>query len=563
MKYSEFVELYEELSATTKRLEKTSILAEFLKKLGKEGMPEWGYLLFGRVVPDYDMRELGISQQLTIKAISSSYGLSNEKVNKRFRNIGDLGEIAQEFSQKRKQGALFSKKLEAEKVFENLRKIMEFEGKGAVERKIALVSELLASASEKEAKYIIRTLLSDLRIGIAAPTIVEALAEAFFPGQEEASKKIQSAYDMANDFAVVFSACKKGINELDKIELVPGRAINVMLAVKADSLKEAFDACGKPSAIEQKYDGFRLLLNKDKNGEIKLFTRRLEDVTKQFPDVVLAVSKNVKADSFILDSEAVGFDAKTGKYQPFEAVSQRIKRKYGIEKMSKELPVEINVFDCLYFNGKSMINLPFKERRKIVEKIIIEKKLVIRPAVQIITDIEEIAMKFYKQALKLGEEGIMLKNLNAPYRQGRHVGFMCKLKPEKNDLDLVIVGAEYGTGKRGGLLTSYILACRDDDKLLEVGKVSSGLKEKEQEGFTFEQMTKLLKPLIENENSRVVKIKPKIVVSAAYQNIQESPSYSSGFALRFPRITNYRPDRNIRDIVSLDEIKKEVKKAKR
>jgi DNA ligase-1 len=564
MDYSEFVEVYEKLSATTKRLEKTEILSFFLRKLKLKGKSEWIYLLLGRVVPDYDAREIGISTQLALKAIAYSFGVKEDEVVKRFRKIGDLGEIAEEFSKKKKQSTLGMKKPSVEKVFGNLRKVMDVEGKGAVEKKLALVSELLGAASPSEAKYIVRTLLSDLRIGIAAPTIVDALAAAFFKENLEIKERIQGAFDLANDFAIVFEIAGKGDEkEFDKIEIEPGKPLNVMLAVKVSDIKEAFEVCGKPAAIEQKYDGFRILLNKKKNGEISLFTRRLENVTKQFPDVVSAVSKGVKGNSFILDAEVVGYDAKTLKYKPFEAISQRIKRKYDVDKLVKELPVEINVFDVLYYEGKSYLEKPFIERRKVVEKIVKEKEWVIRPSVQIITDSEKEAMDFYDKALEIGEEGIMIKTLNAPYKQGRRVGYMVKMKPVLNDFDLVIVGAEYGTGKRGGWLTSYILACRDGDNFVEVGKVSSGLKEKPEEGTTYDEMTKLLKPLIIDEKDNYVKVKPKIVVSVNYQNIQESPSYSSGYALRFPRITAYRPDRGIRDINTLEDIKKAAKKGKR
>ena len=560
MQYSEFVELYENLARTTKRLEKIDILSEFIKKLEKKGKSEWIYLLLGRVVPDYDSRELGISGQLAIKAIANSYGINEDKVLERVNKVGDMGEIAKEFSEKKKQSALFGSRLSVDKVFTNIRKLMEIDGKGAVEKKIDLISELLGNASSLEAKYIVRTLLSDLRIGVNSPSIVEALAKAY----EIESEKVQNSYDMLNDFAVVFDACKKGEKELEKISIIPGRPMNVMLAVKVETIEEGFEAVGKPAAIEEKYDGFRVLASKDKKGEIKLFTRRLEEVTKQFPDVVSVIARSVKGNSFILDSEIVGYDKKTGRYRPFEAISQRIKRKYDIEETIKDLPVEVNVFDCLYLDGKSMIDLPFIERRKVVEKIVKEEKLVIRAAVQIITDSEEKAMEFYENALKIGEEGIMIKALNAPYKQGRKVGYMCKMKPVVNDIDLVIVGAEYGTGKRGGWLTSYIVACKNDNgELVEVGKVSSGLKEKEEEGFSYEQMTKLLKPLIKDEKDNYVKIKPEVVVSVTYQNIQESPSYDSGYALRFPRISHYRPDRGIKDIVSIDDIKKEAKKGRK
>lgn len=564
MHYSDFVEVYEGLFATTKRLEKEAILAEFLKKLAKEGEPEWIYLLRGKVTPDYDDRILGISEKLAMKSIAKTFGIKEEEIAKKYRKIGDIGELADEFAGRKKQTSLFAKRLTVEKVFSNLRKVMEVEGKGAVGGKIALISELLGNASGKEAKYIVRTLVGQLRIGVADATVRDAIALALFGDDKaEMSKKLEVAYDMVNDFAVVFDAASKGKKELDKIDIVLGRPMNVMLPVKVTEIGEAFRICGKPAAIEHKYDGFRVVINKVGN-DVKLFTRRLENVTKQFPDVVATIKKFVKAKEVILDSEVVGYDPKTKRQRPFEAISQRIRRKYDIDKLERDLPVEVNVFDVIFCNGESLMQKPFHERRKILEKLIPHEKWKIRPSMQIVTDSEEVAMKFYREALEAGEEGIMVKKLDAPYQQGRRVGYIVKMKPAANDLDLVITGAEYGSGKRGGLLTSYIVACQADGKYLEVGKVSSGLKELEQEGgTTYEEMTKLLKPLITSEKGKVVNVKPRVIVSVTYQNIQGSPSYDSGYAMRFPRITVYRPDYNLKDIASLEDIKKEVEKAKK
>ncbi len=564
MHYSEFVDVYEGLFATTKRLEKEAIIAEFLKKLAREGEPDWIYLLRGKVTPDYDDRILGISEKLAMKSIGKTFGIKDEEIAKRYRKIGDIGELAEEFAEKKRQTSLFSKKLSVDKVFSNLRKVMGIEGKGAVSGKIALISELLGQASGKEAKYIVRTLVGQLRVGVADATVRDAIATALFPDEKyEMAKKIEIAYDMANDFAVIFDAASKGKKELDKIDIVLGRPMNVMLPVKVTEIGEAFRICGKPAAIEHKYDGFRVVINKVGN-DVKLFTRRLENVTNQFPDVVATVRKFIKVKDVILDSEVVGYDPKTKRQKPFEAISQRIKRKYDIEKLERELPVEVNVFDVIYYNGESLMQKPFHERRKLLEKIIPHEKWKIRPSMQIVTDKEEVALKFYNEALKSGEEGIMIKKLDAPYQQGRRVGYIVKMKPAANDLDLVITGAEYGSGKRGGLLTSYIVACRDGDKYLEVGKVSSGLKELEQEGgTTYEEMTALLKPLIVSEKGKVVKVKPRIIVSVTYQNIQGSPSYDSGYAMRFPRITAYRPDYHLKDIATLGDIKVEVEKAKK
>lgn len=559
MQYNEFVEVYEKLASTTKKLEKTAILADFLKKLHKKGKSEWIYLLRGKVLPDFDAREFGISDQLTLKAISTAFGIKNSDVQDKFRKMGDWGEIAELYVEKRRQSVLFSSKLSADKVFDNLKALVDIEGKGAIDRKLGFIAELLTSASGKEAKYIVRTLLNDLRVGVADSLLVDAIVLAFFENRDGMKEKIEEKFDLANDSALIFDASIKGEKELDKIDIVPGRPIKAMLAVKVESFEEGFRICGKPCAIEHKYDGFRMIIN-NKNGEISLFTRKLENVTNQFPDVVSAIKKNVKGESFILDSEVVGYDPKTKKYRPFEAISQRIKRKYEIEKLIEQLPVEINIFDVMFYNGKSLINAPFIERRKLVEKIVKEKDLVVRIALQITTDSEEKARRFYEDALKIGEEGIMFKKLDAPYKQGRKTGYIVKMKPIVNDIDVVIVGAEYGTGKRAGWLTSYIVACREADKFLEIGMVSSGLKEKEEEGTSYDEMTKLLKPLITDEEGNKVKVKPKLIVSVTYQNIQKSPSYSSGFALRFPRITHYRPDRNTSDIVSLRDIEKEVQK---
>lgn len=564
MLYSELVEVYEALNSTTKRLEKETMLAKFLKKLKEVGEPEWIYLLRGKVTPDYDDRILGISGKLAMKAMSAAFGVSQDTVDKEYRKIGDLGELADKFAAKKKQQSLFSKKLTVGKVFDNLRKVMDVGGKGAVKGKIDLISELLGQASGKEAKYIVRTLLVQLRVGVADGTLRDAIAEACFPDEKsEMAKKVEVAYDMANDFAIVFDAASKGKKGLDKIGVVVGRAMNVMLPVKVTDIDDAFRICGRPAAIEHKYDGFRVVINKQGN-DVKLFTRRLENVTKQFPDVVEIVKKHVKGNDFILDSEVVGYDPKTKRGKPFEAISQRIKRKYDIDKLVENLPVEVNVFDVIYLDGESLMQKSFKDRRKILEKIVKSEKFKIRTSEQIVTGENEVALKFYRDALKAGEEGIMVKNLEATYQQGRRVGFIVKMKPAENDLDLVVVGAEYGSGKRGGLLTSYIVACQHEGKYLEVGKVSSGLKELEQEGgTTYEEMTKMLKPLVTEEKGKVVKVKPKVIVSVTYQNIQGSPSYDSGFAMRFPRITHYRPDYNIKDIASLEDIKAEVERAKK
>ncbi len=568
MRYLELCEIYEELEKNPSRLKKTEILSEFLKKLKHEKDKEIVYLLQGRIFPDYDEREIGISTQLVIKALSRSTGSSSQEIVKSWKKLGDLGLVAEEITRKKKQHTLSHKhkELTTEKVLENLQKLPDLEGKGTIDKKLSLISELLTSSSEKEARYIVRTLLSDLRIGIGSGTIRDAIVATCFEKEDKEKTKqaieaVQDSYDRATDWKLVFEQACKSLKALEKTTLEPGKPVKVMLFLKEDAIEKGFERVGKPALLDYKYDGFRMMINKD-NNDIKIFTRRLDNVTKQFPDVVEYVKKYVKGNSFILDSEAVGFSPTTKTYQSFQNISQRIKRKYDIEKMAKTLPIEINVFDILYYNGKSLIKVPFKERRKLLEKVIKKQKLKIRPSEAIITSEIKEAEEFYEKAQKDGEEGIMMKNLSAPYKPGARVGYGIKIKPTENDFDLVIVKAEYGTGKRAGWLTSYTIACKKGNEFLEIGKVSTGLKEKESEGLSFKELTKKLKPLIEKEVGREVEVKPKLVVTVVYQNIQKSPKYTSGYALRFPRIMRLRPDRSIDDIATLSEIEKEHKKEK-
>ncbi|VVB82421.1 DNA ligase [uncultured archaeon] len=550
--------MYESLSGTSKRLEKIEILSKFLKEL-PESDSSILYLLMGDIYPEYDDRKIGISSQLAIKAISKATGTGKDKVLHEWKSIGDLGKVAEKLTKNKKQSTLQSHILTTDKVLENLRKLPELGGAGTVDKKIALITELLTSASPIEALYLVRTLIGDLRIGLQEHTIRDAIGKSFFEDKENI-QNIQDAINKSNDIAAVFDIAKSGkIKDLGKLKVEVGKPIKVMLAQKVKTIKEGFEAVGKPCAIEYKYDGFRLVIHK-KGDEVILFTRRLENVTKQFPEVVDYVKKYVRGDSFILDSEAVGFDKKTKEYKPFQSISQRIKRKYDIEKTQNELPVEVNVFDILYYNGKSFLDEPFIKRTELIRKIVEPHPYKIIHSKQIITDDEKKAEEFYKQALKNNQEGVMMKNLEAIYNPGSRVGHMLKIKPEERDFDLVITGGEYGTGKRSGWISSFILSCRDKDKFLEIGRVGTGFKEKKEEGVSFEELTEKIKPLITEEKGKMVKIKPKIVVSVTYQEIQKSPTYSSGFALRFPRFTALRPDRNSSDITTLKEVEADFEK---
>lgn len=547
MDYSELCNYYQKLDSTTKRLEKTSILVELLKKASVEDLKPVIYLLHGTVFPEWDPRKLGVSSQIIIKALVTSMGVGKEEVVNHWKRLGDLGLAAEELDKKKKQKTLHSEKLTVKKVFNNIEKLATLEGKGTVANKVQLLAELLGNADSIEARYVVRTVLGNLRVGVAEGIVRDAISQTY----HKEIKEIEEAFNLLLDYAEV-AILAKG-NKLQHVELHAGRPINMMLAVPATDINEAFEIVGKPAQFEYKLDGFRLQIHR--NDGTRLFTRRFEEVSSQFPDIIKFVKEYVSGKSFILDCEAVGIDKKNGKYLPFQSISQRIKRKYGIEEMSKNFPVELNLFDVIYYNGENLFSKSLEERRKLLEKIVKQEKGKIILTKKLVTDNEKDANDFFKQALAAGVEGLMGKNLKGEYRPGRYVGGWIKLKKILEPLDLVIVKADWGEGKRASSLSSYTVACRNGGKLEEIGKVSTGMKEKS-EGLTFEAMTKMLKPLIIKSHGRGVEVKPEIVVEIGYQEIQKSTNYSSGFALRFPRVLRLRTDeKTVKQINTLQDVK--------
>jgi DNA ligase 1 len=582
MEYIVLTELYEKLESTSKRLEKTKILSEFLQDCPKKDIDRIMLLVQGLVFAKTDERKIGIASKLIVKALNTATGISIDDVEKIWKKSGDLGLTAEELIKKKKQHTLFSEDLKVEKVFKNIQKLATIEGTGSTDIKLKVIAELLTSAKPKEARYIVRTVLEDLRVGLGEGTLRDAIAIAYyeknggkldlnskdpsFGGGSELAKirdKIQEAYDVTNDYAIVAQMVfEDGLESLGVLELDTSKPVKVMLAQKAKDVTEAFDIVGRPAAIEYKYDGFRMLIGKH-GDKITIHTRRLENVTAQFPEVVRLVHSNVNAKSCIIDGEAVGYNPSTKMYVPFQNISQRIKRKYDIEQMAKDVPVELNIFDIIFYDGKSLIKEPFIERRKILSKIITEKEYQIRLSAQITTDNESDAEIFYHKSLDAGNEGVMFKNLNSPYKPGSRVGYMVKLKPIMETLDLVIVAAEWGEGKRAGWLTSYTVSVYDEDtdEYLEIGKFGTGIKEKKVEEdagdeniVSFEELTQELKPNIVHEKGREVRIKPSVVVELKFEEIQKSPSYSSGYALRFPRLVRIRTDRRPDEASTLRQV---------
>jgi DNA ligase 1 len=549
MDYIELANVYEELNNTTKRLEKTDILSKFLKKIPKNDLQNIIYLVEGRIFPQWDERKIGFSSRSVIKAISIASGNSFDKVEKVMNKKGDLGLVAEALMKNKKQRTLHSKTLVVKDVVENVKKLAELEGKGTVDKKIGLITELLGNANALEAKYVVKTIMENLRVGVSEGIVRDSIAKAFKVEVQE----IEKAGDYLADYGEVAVLAKE--HKLKSVRLKPGRPFKLMLALPVEDVEIAFKDLGKPIYCDFKLDGFRMTVHND-GKEIKLFTRRLENVTNQFPDAIEIVKKHVKGKNFILDCEAVGFDSKSKKYLPFQNISQRIKRKYGIEEMAKKLPVELNVFDVIYYNGKNLMEKPLRERRELLEKIVKIKKREMVLTKKLVTDDKDKVEGFFNEALENSMEGLMVKNYEGEYRPGRYVKGWMKLKNVLEPLDCVILGAEWGNGKRAGWLTSYFIAILDNGEFKEIGKVSSGIKEKEA-NLTYWKMTEMLKPLILRTKGKKVDVKPKIILEVAYEEVQRSPTYSSGWALRFPRALRLRiSDKSLEDISDINLVKR-------
>lgn len=544
MEYKKLVELYSRIEGTSSRLEKTAILADFFSSAPKEILEFLPLLITGEIFAA-GSAELGVGPGLLYNAVSFVAGVKKSEIENHIREEGDIGlAVKAIFEKKKVQKTFFTQPLTLEKVYSNFKKTAEASGGGAQEKKTKLLVELLTLADSEEALYLARSVLGELRIGAAEGVIIDAISKAFSID----SKLVERAFMLANNLGKVAKIAKEeGEGGLKKISIEVGIPLRPMLAQTAPSLEEAiseFGAC----AIETKYDGARVQIHK-KGERVRLYSRRLEDVTSALPDVAENVKKAVGANEVILDGETVAIDRETGKPKAFQDILRRFRRKYDIEKMIKEIPFETYIFDILYADGKLMIDEPFKERRALLKKIIKNTKSFMA-AEQVITSELKDAEKFYNESLKRGHEGVMVKNLSAAYQLGSRVGHMYKVKPVAETLDLAIIGAIWGSGKRTGWLGSYYLGAKDElGNFKEVGRVATGLSDEQ-----LEEYTALLKPLIEYQRGTEVKIKPSIVVEVGYQEIQSSPKYASGFALRFPRILRIREDKSVEEVDTLEKI---------
>ncbi|MGC8817729.1 MAG: ATP-dependent DNA ligase [Candidatus Hadarchaeum sp.] len=558
MLYSELAKAFERLEGTSSYLEKNALIAELLKKTPPEMIEMVVLLLMGRPWPTYVSKETGVGLQQLKKAISMASGHPLSKVEELMRQVGDLGEVARQLMERKKQATFFAKPLSVEKVFENIKSLPEIVGEGSVDRKIASITELLSSATPLEAKFIVRTVLGDLRIGVAEGRLRDAIASAFGVPAE----MVEHAYMLTTDYSLVAKAVSTGGEEgLKKLRIEVGHPVNPMLAQRAESIEEILERMGGKAAFEIKLDGIRIQAHKDGDNVI-LFTRRMEDYTSMFPDLVEPIRNALKPSRAIVDAELVAIDKKTNKPMPFQEVLKR-RRKYEIKEAIEQIPVEIHVFDVLLSNGSIWLDKPYTERRRELERIISPIPGKVMPVEQIVSgDVDEIN-KFLKHSLDMGHEGLLAKELSSVYRAGRREFLWLKLKPTLETLDLVVVGALHGRGRRAGYFGSYVLAALDEEsgRYRTVTKCGSGYTDED-----LEELTKLMEPLKLKEPHPDVDIElecdwyfePKVVFEITFEEIQISPAekHTAGMGLRFPRFIRLREDRRPEEINTVQEIRR-------
>jgi len=544
MKYKELVDVYEALNSTTKRLEKTTILAEFLKKTDAEILPIVTLLSLGKIFPTWSEKEMGIGLKLLMKAISLVVGVSPETVEDSVRDKGDIGLAAEYLFANRLQSTLFTMPLTIVKVYSNMEKMADKSGKKAQGKKIEILRELLSSASPKEAKYITRTVVEELRVGLGEGTIKDAISEAFDINKEVVERSLM----LTNDPGIVAEVAKEeGEEGLKKLNLTPGKPVKPMLAQLSKNVKDSVEEMGY-ALCEIKYDGFRVQIHRI-GDEIKVFTRRLDNIKDAVPEIVEYVEKCLPHEDFVVDGEIIA--TREGKPISFQYILQRVRRKYEVERLRLEVPLTLYLFDVLYFK-KPLIDTPFEERRKILESIskIDEGKFGLSAQVKVSPANVAYAEDLFKLAIEKGHEGIMIKDPHAPYMPGIRGKKMLKFKAEPETLDLVIVGGIYGRGRRANLVGSYLVAAQDGDGTLKtLAHTATGLNDD-----TLLELSNKVEALIIEKKGRKMKARPEIILEVAFSEIVKSPEYEGGYSLRFPVVKRIREDISIADIDTVERV---------
>lgn len=571
MKFSAIAEVFDKLESTASRLEMTSILAEFFKTLEPEDIKPIIYLTQGKIAPDFAGVELGMADRLVAKAIAFTVGETESSISEMMIKLGDPGTVAEKLIADKKQMTLFSETLTLGRVISSLTAIAQTEGRDSQGRKMKYLSNMLHDSDPVEARYLCRIVTGRMRTGVAAMTVLDALALSF--ADKDARPEIERAYNVTSDLGLVGATLAgHGMAGISKIRVKLGNPIRVMLAERLPSLAHILEKMGGECAMEYKYDGIRVQAHIGPDG-VKLYSRRLEDLTSNFPDIAESLKSRLNGKDAIIEGECVAID-KEGKMMPFQTVTHR-RRKHGMDDAVNDYPVNIFMFDILYLNGKDLTNLPYTERRKLLSDSFSISGKIGLTTMMLVSGPEE-AETFFEDALRARCEGIIAKSIGreSVYRAGSRGFLWIKYKKDystnlMDSFDLVVVGAFYGMGKRAGKYGALLMAAFNHDTGMysTVCKLGTGFDD-----AFLDELPEMLDPYksekrplsVDSKMVPDVWFEPTLVLEVTGAEISVSPIHTaasgiegedSGIAIRFPRFTGrVRNDRGPDQATTVEEI---------
>lgn len=575
MLFTELAEYLQKLEVTASRNEITQILADLFKKVSPTEIDKVVYLLGGRIAPNYEGIEFQLAEKMMVRAVALAYKVDAEEVLKRFKQVGDLGDIAEQFGKHKRNSTL-----NVEQVFETLKEIALDSGKDSQERKLEKMARLLTQVDSLSAKYIVRIPVGKLRLGFSDMTILDALS-VMEKGDKSVRKEIEAVFSVTADIGKIAKRVKvKGIEGLDEIRAEPGVPIRAALSERLATAEKVVEKMDGKFAVEPKLDGFRSQIHiwekgtkqkaQSKKKEVRIFSRNLENVTLMFPEIVEA-AKKLPIKSAIFDGEAIAFNPKTGKLLPFQETVSR-KRKHGISEAAHDLPLKVFVFDILYLDGETLLDKPFFLRREKLEKLLKGGRdtivLTDQEIVESASGLRDLTNKYIKEGL----EGSMAKRLGVSYQPGGRGFHWVKFKKHTENtkggeskvadtIDCVLMGAYYGRGKRASFGTGgFLIGIPDKNgKYYSLTNLGTGLSDEQ-----FREMTKIVEKLrvdvtpadyvVDKNTTPDIWVKPKVVLEILADEITPSPRHTSKFSLRFPRLIRIRDDKNPEQATSVQEV---------
>lgn len=566
MRFKELAEYFKKLEETASRNAMTEQLAELFRHAHKDEIGKICYLLQGRVVPLYEATEFGVADKFVIRAIAQAYGVESEEVVKAFKKLGDLGAAAQHMNNEsgiKNNG----KALSVREVYEKLYAITQESGEGSQEKKITILSDILSSVDALSARYVVRIPLDKLRLGFSDMTMLDALSW-MMSGDKSHRDELERAYNVRPDIGFIAETVKeKGITGLSHTRAKLGVPILAALCQRLPNADEMIKKMGEV-AVEPKYDGVRIQIHysvKSSKLKVQSYSRNLENTTAMFPELE-HIGKQLDAEEVILDGEAIGMDPKTGKLISFQETMKR-KRKHDVAQTSRDIPVIFFIFDVLYINGKDVLEMPLKDRRDKLNKIV-KKGHLLQLSPQMVTKSPQEVREYHDAQLAKGLEGVVVKKWDSPYEPGRKGYSWVKFKEEEgktgkltDTIDAVIMGYTAGQGKRTAFgVGQMILGVRSGENFLTITKLGTGTTEAE-----LKDLHKKLHAIRVKDQPKEYKdvnkayipdvwVEPKIVLEIAGDDLTKSPTHGAGYAVRFPRLVRIRTDKSPQQATTQKEI---------